>query len=136
MCSSDLSELARRRLTEPKAADYLNKIEIAGKHLLSIITNVLDLSKIESGGLELAHEAFSVREEVDSVFSLLAERASSKKINLVQEISATLPPSLVGDQLRVRQILVNLVDNAIKFSSDDTVLVRISSQTEIGRAHV
>jgi two-component system sensor histidine kinase/response regulator len=119
------SHLLRKQVTEPKAVEYLQSINSAGQNLLSIVNSILDLSKIESGGLTLEHIPFSVSQVVDHTLSILGERASAKGLSLTRAIDERLPGSVMGDKLRVGQILLNLVSNAIKFSDRGRVAVRV-----------
>jgi PAS domain S-box-containing protein len=119
------SHLLRKQVSDPKAVEYLHSINSAGQNLLSIVNSILDLSKIESGGLTLEHIPFSVSQVVDHTLSILGERASAKGLSLTSAIDERLPVSVMGDKLRVGQILLNLVSNAIKFSDRGRVAVRV-----------
>jgi PAS domain S-box-containing protein len=95
----------------------------SGEALLDIINDILDLSKIEAGRLELDASDFSVRSLVEDVFELLAPRAHQKRIELAYRVAADVPAALAGDPLRVRQVLTNLVGNAIKFTERGEVVL-------------
>ena len=101
--------------------DYVQTIRTSGDSLLSIINDILDFSKIESGKLELEQAEFDLRNCVESSLELLASKASEKALELVYFIDPFLPNNLIGDVTRLRQILVNLVGNAIKFTSQGEV---------------
>jgi PAS domain S-box-containing protein len=101
----------------------LGAVKRNGNHLLAIINDILDLSKIEAGRLEIEHVPFSVAEAVADVCALMRVRADDKGLQVAIEYSSPVPESIVGDPTRVRQILVNLVGNAIKFT--DSGVVRI-----------
>ena len=98
----------------------------AAKSLLTIIDDVLDFSKIESGHLELDPVEFSVLSVVESAVELLAWKAREKEIALMTYISPEVPPLLRGDPGRLRQVLVNLIGNAVKFTEHGEVLVRVN----------
>lgn len=118
-----LSELLLRKHQEPYTADKLGKIRTAGKHLLGIINDILDFSKIEAGKLLLSEDKVDVRVLPVNVFSMVAEVAKSKGIELKTEVDF-LPPQLLGDRTRLTQALLNLVSNAVKFTQTGTVTVR------------
>ncbi len=105
--------------------DYLNTIKESGANLLAIINDILDFSKIEAGKLVIDNVAFDMRDCVEEVFSLLAPSAYNKNLELVHLIYSDVPLKLHGDPIRIRQILTNLVHNAIKFTSTGRVVVRI-----------
>lgn len=123
-----LSNILRRKKQAPDTADKLTKIEAAGRHLLAIINDILDLSKIEAGKLELADESIHVPSLVANVCSMVGEPANAKGIQLRREID-TLPP-LRGDLTRLTQSLLNLASNAVKFTKVGSVTVRAHRVTE------
>jgi PAS domain S-box-containing protein len=125
------AHLLRKQVSEPKALDYLHSINAAGQHLLSIVNSILDLSKIESGGLTLEIIPFSMAQVVDHTLSILGERASAKGLSVARKLDPRIP-SLLGDKLRIGQVLLNLVSNAIKFSERGTVEVRAAIEHEDG----
>jgi signal transduction histidine kinase/ActR/RegA family two-component response regulator len=112
-------------LTEQQR-DGLETIRMSGNGLLVILNDILDFSKIESGRLELEHVAFDVRRNVDDILALFQSRAQTKGIILSAVIQTAVPKMLVGDVTRVRQILSNLVSNAVKFTEHGTVTVEVS----------
>ena len=107
--------------------DYVKTVNGAGEALLDIINDILDFSKIESGKLSIENHDFSLRETVETTADLLAHRAQAKNIELTYFIEAGLPPALTGDQGRVRQVLLNLIGNAIKFTETGEVVLRVTS---------
>jgi signal transduction histidine kinase/CheY-like chemotaxis protein len=111
--------------------DYLDRVRHSGEHLLGLINDILDLSKIEAGRMELFKEPINVGELVHSVMSSAAGLTKGKPIELHHEISANLPTVDV-DRTRVRQILLNLLSNAAKFTDEGTITVRVVQQgTEV-----
>lgn len=124
-----LSELLLRKHQEPDTADKLGKIRTAGKHLLDIINDILDLSKIEAGKLELSANKVDVRVLPVNVCSMVAESANSKGIQLKTEVDF-LPSNLSGDKTRLTQALLNLVSNAVKFTQTGSVTVRANKVGE------
>ena len=115
--------LALRTELTPKQADYVTKINGAGNALLRLINDLLDFSKNEAGKLELEKRPFSIADAVQEQLKLAGPAAEGRNISLNATIDSAIPKRLVGDELRVGQVLVNLVNNAIKFSRDSTVAV-------------
>ena len=99
-----------------KAARYVNQIMTSSHHLLGVLNNILDMSKIESGKMELTHELFSLLTACGEVFDIMTQRCAEKKINLVTNIHEMKDIAIVGDKLRLNQVLINLLGNAIKFT--------------------
>ncbi len=108
-----------------KQAGALNKVQRNARNLLQMINDVLDMAKIESGRFELNNQAFSPREVVDIALSMVETQAQQKALALTYEIDPLLPRQLVGDQLRLQQVLLNLVANAVKFTEAGEVTVKI-----------
>ncbi len=110
----------------------VSKIQDAGKSLLTIINDVLDFSKIESGKMNLEDINFDLQRTIYFVSQMLRKAAARKNLNLVYLLPCDLPMSLQGDPARLRQVLVNLVDNAIKFTSRGEVVIRVAQVDETG----
>ena len=119
-----LTHLLQKRIVEPHAHGHLLKVGAAAQHLLGIINDILDLSKIDAGRLNLAATEFSLPALIDHTLAMLGERASAKHLRLVKEIAATVPTRLFGDALRLEQALLNFVGNAIKFSAQGQITIR------------
>ncbi|MFT3849516.1 MAG: ATP-binding protein [Propionivibrio sp.] len=120
-----LTHLLRKDITGEGPRDKLSKIGEAAQHLLGIINNILDLSKIDSGRLTLEESEFSPAKTIDGTLSMLNERALAKGLRLSTSIDSAVPTVLVGDVLRLSQILINFVGNAIKFSDAGEIAVRL-----------
>jgi signal transduction histidine kinase/HPt (histidine-containing phosphotransfer) domain-containing protein len=120
-----MAGLASSLGTNPKQRDYLDKIVASGKHLNRIINDLLDLTKITAGRLDIDHRTFSVRELISRGHSLLAHRAETKGLALHATIDADVPDVLVGDPYRIEQILLNLLSNAIKFTERGGIDIRV-----------
>ena len=118
-----LTHLLKRRIGDPKQAEQLGKINTAAMHLLGIINDILDLSKIEAGKLQLEYSDFNVEEMVTNVCSFISERAEAKGIELVIDLGQ-LPPLMRGDGMRLGQILLNFAGNAIKFTEQGSITLR------------
>jgi len=110
---------------DPQQRDYLNTIKNSANGLLKILNDVLDFSKIEAGKLILENAAFDLKEVVEEALMILAPNAHEKGLELACIIYNDVPTHLIGDSLRIKQILTNLVANAIKFTSEGSVTVRV-----------
>ncbi|MDR3575906.1 MAG: response regulator [Anaerolineaceae bacterium] len=108
--------------------DYIETIRASGDNLLSIINDILDFSKIEAGRLELESQPFDLLECIESALYLFAHQASTKGLELAYRLEDSTPTHVLGDVTRLRQILVNLIGNAIKFTDQGEVIVTVSSQ--------
>jgi two-component system sensor histidine kinase/response regulator len=116
----------------PMQRDYLNMVQESGESLLSLINDILDFSKIEAGKLDLDSVVFGLRERLGDALKSLALRAHGKGLELACRIHPQVPDALVGDPARLRQVVINLVGNAIKFTDQGEVVlaVRPESQTQ------
>ncbi|MES1168922.1 MAG: ATP-binding protein, partial [Oleiharenicola lentus] len=112
----------------PEQREYVDTIRNSGNQLLSLINDILDFSKIESGRLELEQTDFSLRECIEGALDLLAGAASEKHLDLLYEIADGTPALVRGDVTRLRQILLNLIGNALKFTAAGEVVVRIEPE--------
>jgi len=119
-----MTDLALAEELPPKVHDYLQIAKDSADLLLDILNEILDLSRIEAGRLELESTAFSLHKAVDQVIKTLRLRAGEKGLALIFNLPPHVPDLLIGDPLRFRQILINLVDNAIKFTPKGKVAVR------------
>ncbi|MDP2810623.1 MAG: PAS domain S-box protein, partial [Rhodocyclaceae bacterium] len=126
-----LTHILRRDSPSPAQAVQMEKIEAAASHLLSIINDVLDISKIEAGRLELEHKDFHLGILLDNVYSLVAEQARSKGLAVVADPDA-VPLWLRGDATRLRQALLNYAGNAVKFTDSGFVALRASLLEDTG----
>ena len=103
--------------------EYLLKAQKAGQHLLGILNDVLDFSKVEAGKLEVEHDLFDIEKVLDNVATLVAEKCNAKGLELVFDLAADVPRFVVGDALRVGQVLINFTNNAVKFTERGEVVV-------------
>ena len=111
--------------TTPLQADRFLDIKTSGQNLMEIINDILDISKIEAGKLELEEIEFSLREIIDKVINIIRVHARSKDIELLVDITPEVPDTIIGDPLRLRQILTNLLGNAVKFTNQGKVVLKI-----------
>jgi len=120
-----LSDLALGMELPPKLRDYCAKIHTSSKALLSIINDILDYSKVEAGRLELDSVEFSLEEVLENVANLFIVRAEEKGLELLFQIGHDVPPALIGDPLRLSQVMNNLVGNAVKFTEKGQIHIQI-----------
>jgi len=120
-----MAHLALKSVTHPRQRDYLNKIHHSAQHLLGIINDVLDFSKIEAGRLDLEVLDFELSALLANISSQLGESAAAKGLELVYETWPGVPQQLRGDPLRLEQVLLNFTSNAIKFSGNGKVQIRV-----------
>jgi two-component system sensor histidine kinase/response regulator len=125
-----MTELALDTELTSEQREYLAMVKSSADSLLTIIDDILDFSKIEAGRLELETVDFSVRECVGHALKLLGVRAHQKGLEVVSDIRPEVPDGLSGDPDRLRQIVVNLVGNAIKFTERGEVVVRVEADAE------
>lgn len=116
--------------------NYLQSVKTAGDSLLYIVNDILDLSKMEAGLLQIEEEIFDVEEVVSKVSAILHLKAHQKKIGLIPHIEPGVPKLLMGDKNRLSQILINLIGNAIKFTSEGNVKLRLSSRKTNGKVQL
>ena len=118
-----MTELLSRTELSPKQSRFVGTAHRAGESLLAIIDDILDFSKIDAGKLALEHVEFDLRQTIEDVVALLAEGAQRKGLEFACRMAAELPQRVRGDPVRLRQILTNLVNNAIKFTERGEILV-------------
>lgn len=117
--------LDNTRLNEEQA-EYVKSIKLGGESLLSVINDILDYSKIESGKLEVEYSEFSLVELIEDVFDLLSTQAFEKEIELVYFLESQVPDIINSDQGLLKQVLLNLVNNAVKFTESGEIYVHVS----------
>jgi PAS domain S-box-containing protein len=127
-----MTELALDTELNGEQREYLALVKTSADHLLTVINDILDFSKIEAGKLDLERVEFSLRDTLDDTVATLATRAHKKGLELASYVSEDVPDSLVGDPFRLRQIVVNLVGNAIKFTEQGEVVLRVEQATQLG----
>ncbi|BDT70011.1 sensor histidine kinase RcsC [Comamonadaceae bacterium OS-1] len=118
-----LSELALKTPLDARQREYIDRVQMSGKHLLGIINDILDFSKIEANKLQVEQVPFELDALLTNVANLVTEKASAKSLELVFDIAPDVPPHLVGDPLRLGQILVNFANNAVKFTEAGEIVL-------------
>jgi PAS domain S-box-containing protein len=111
-------------------ADFVRTIRSSGEHLLTLINDVLDFSRIESGTLQLERQSFDLRRCLQSALDIVAPAAAGKPIELLLDIPEEMPARVVGDEARLRQILINLLANALKFTASGEVELSVRADAE------
>jgi len=124
-----MTELALQTPLTPEQREYLDLVKTSGGSLLTVINDILDFSKIEAGRLEVETIPFSLRESLGDTMKTLALEAHRKGLELAYEIVPDTPDALLGDPVRLRQIVLNLVGNAIKFTERGEVVMRVQPQS-------
>ncbi len=121
-------------LSEPSAEqeEYLKIIKTSVNSLMDVVSAILDFSKIEAGKLAIEQTPFQLSASLDELRTMLSFRAQQKKLMLTIEASPTVPDTLIGDPVRLRQILLNLMDNAIKFTQQGSVALRVEVEASSG----
>ncbi len=125
--------LAMSQLTREQR-DRLMDIKLSGLSLMDIINEILDFAKIEAGKLELDHTPFKISEIVQRIMRMLAVKAHEKQLELLCDIDNGIPENLAGDPVRIRQVLINLIGNAVKFTRDGEVLLAVAKKGETDTA--
>ncbi len=126
------TKLLQKTGLDSRQQDYLHTIEKSADNLLAIINEILDFSKIEAGKLALEQAPFNLRDLIQDTLTILAPAAHDKRLELVSLIYRDTPRSLIGDPLRLKQILTNLVNNAIKFTRHGSIVVRAMLEEDLG----
>ena len=125
-----MSHLALKSGLDARQHGYVSKIQQAGQHLLGVINDILDFSKIEAGKLQLDPQPFELDRMLSSVVDVVGYKAGAKGLELVLDVAADVPQNLVGDALRLGQILINFANNAIKFTETGEIAIGVRLQEQ------
>jgi PAS domain S-box-containing protein len=126
-----MTHLALRTELTPKQRDYLTKTKLAAEALLGIINDILDFSKIEAGKLDIEKTEFEFESALDNVSIVVGHKAQDKNLEFLISAQPDIPPNLVGDPLRLGQILINLVNNAVKFTEHGEVMLTVAVEERL-----
>ena len=126
-----MTHLALKTELTPKQTDYLNKVRSAAQSLLGIINDILDFSKIEAGKLDIEKTDFRFEDTLDNLSTIVSQKAQDKNLEFLISSSPDIPPNLVGDPLRLGQILINLVNNAVKFTEHGEVVLTVTVEEQL-----
>jgi PAS domain S-box-containing protein len=127
-----MSHLLQKTDLSPRQRDQLRKIQDSGRHLLGVVNDVLDFSKVEAGKLTLEETGFALEDVLEQVANLTIGKASDKGLELVFDVDPAVPPWLIGDPLRLGQVLINYANNAVKFTRQGEVDIRVSLRECVG----
>ena len=125
-----MNEMVMREEISPKAAKYSQDIYNAGQTLLAIINDILDFSKIESGKMEIIPVTYELGSLLNDVLNMITKKVEDKGLKLVTDVSPDIPHQLYGDEIRIRQIILNLVSNAVKYTEKGTVTLKIECRKQ------
>ena len=125
-------DLALREEMSPNARNFVNQIKVAGKNLLVIINDILDFSKIESGKMEIIPDDYEPLSIVNDVANIVNTRIGDKDIEFTMDIAPSIPRMLHGDNFRIHQILINILNNAVKFTKEGNVKLKIDCEFHDG----
>ena len=125
-------ELAMREASPPKIREYLDMIHSSAINLMDLVNDILDLSSIESGRIKFEANRFSLRDTVERIYDVFHEMIQEKDLEFAVDISPDIPDTIVGDALRLRQVMINLLGNAFKFTEKGEIVLRIELQGRHG----
>ena len=126
-----MTNLAMKTELSPKQEDYLKKIKQASSHLLGVINDILDFSKIEAGKLAIEEVKFNIDDMLDNVSNIINQKCAEKNLELLFKITNKIPSQVIGDPLRITQILINYANNAIKFTDEGEVILALDLEEEL-----
>ena len=129
-----MTHLVLKTELAPQQRDFIEKIRGSGNHLLGILNDILDFSKIEAGKIDIEQTGFEVEHLMAEVSGLIAGQAAAKELEVIMEIAPEVPAQLVGDPLRIRQVLVNYLNNALKFTAQGEVAVHVGLEARSDEA--
>ncbi|MDR3630953.1 MAG: ATP-binding protein [Desulfocapsaceae bacterium] len=125
-----MSYLALQTDLDSRQRNYIEKVNISANHLLGIIDDILDISKMEAGQLHLSNVSFDLHQLLEGIISTVGVLAGEKGLDLQTALPDILPPAFIGDDMRLRQILLNLVGNAVKFTNQGSVTIAVTREEE------
>lgn len=131
-----MTELLTSSPLSPTQQDYLKTISASGNHLLKILDDVLDYSKIEAGKMAIDISTFDISTMLTECIELFKSRIEEKQLELVTHIDSDIPPQVKGDPIRIRQVLVNLISNAVKYTDLGEIIINISQDDRHSPAHI
>ena len=127
-----INEIGPEKITDDSSVDrirgYADNIKDAGHVLLSVINDILDLSKIESGKMEINEAPYTLHKLIDEVDTMIRIKAEQKDLKYIQQTDPSIPDRLIGDELRIRQIMINILNNAVKYTDMGEVKLEITSE--------
>ena len=125
-----MTEVALRGELEPEIRGQITDIQMAGRNLLAVVSDILDFTELQAGDLDLVEEAYNISSTIHDVINMSLAQKREKKIEFIVDCDANLPRSLLGDEQKIRRVIMNLVNNAIKFTNDGCVSIQIGCRPE------
>ncbi len=125
-----ISEMVMRDELDDTIRRDIFDIQAAGRNLLSVVTDILDFSELESGKMELVEEPYNITSTVNDIMNMAIAKNSEKNLEMIVDCDASIPNSLLGDEQKIRRIIMNIVDNAIKFTKEGGIVIVVSSRKE------
>ena len=121
-----MNEVILRECKDEKILEYAKNIEGAGRSLLSLINDILDFSKIEAGSMEISEADYELSSVLNDVYNMISIKANQKELELNLDVDSNLPDKLYGDEMRLRQVVVNVLNNAIKYTQEGSVTLKVT----------
>ena len=125
-----MSEMILREELPPRVREDVFGIQTAGRILLSVVSDILDFSELESGKLTLVEEPYNITSTINDIMNMALARMDGKKLELIVDCKATMPCGMVGDEQKIRRAVMNIVDNAIKFTKEGAVIIAVDTRKE------
>ena len=125
-----MSEMALREADFDKMRDEVYDIQDAGRNLMSLVSDILDFAQLQQGKMNLEEEAYNITSTINDIINMSMARRGDKPIELIVDCAADIPCSLLGDEKKIRRVIMNLVDNAIKFTSEGCVGIQVNARKE------
>ncbi len=131
-----MDEMILREADEPQLTEYALNIQTSGKTLLSLVNDILDFSKIEAGKMELVEAEYELSTLINDLVTMIGVKASQKKLDFIVHVDETIPNKLFGDDVRIKQCVLNILTNAFKYTEKGSVTLRVTSRTSENDEHI
>ncbi len=125
-----ISEIASKETELERIREEIDQMQLAGKRLLSVVSDVLDFSELQSGKVEVLEEAYYISSMIQDIIKMSYSFKEEKKIEILFNIDGNIPKGLIGDEKKIRRVILNLVNNAVKFTQNGYVLIKVTSRKE------
>ncbi len=125
-----MSEMILREDISEQVRNDVFDIQTAGRNLLAAVSDILDFSELESGNMDITEEPYNITSTINDIMNMSIARKNNKAVELIVECDANIPCGLVGDEQKIRRVIMNIVDNAIKFTNEGGVIIKVSSRKE------
>lgn len=125
-----MNEMILRESESKEVTQYAESVEKAGSYLLSLINNILDITRIESGKMNIVEEKYELRQLIQEVWLIGTKQAETKQLEFLVDVEETLPKCLIGDFLHIKQILLNLISNSVKYTKEGRILFKVRQEKE------